>query len=108
DEKRNLVIVYVESMEQSYADAQAFGKNRIPHLTLLQDDNVAFGRFVQVANTGWTIAGMVATMCGIPLKAIGLITKNYFDAFNAFLPDAACLGDILKENGYRTEFLQGA
>ena len=106
--KRNLVVIYVESMEQSYADARAFTKNRIPHLTLLQHDNVSFGRFVQVSNTGWTIAGMVATMCGVPLKSIGLITRNYFDAFNAFLPGARCLGDILRANGYRTEFLQGA
>ncbi len=108
NQKRNLVVIYVESLEQSYGDAQAFGKNRIPRLTQLQHDNVSFGQYVQVENTGWTMAGLVSTMCGLPLKSIGLFTRNRFDAFAQFLPNAKCLADILREHGYRTEFLQGA
>jgi phosphoglycerol transferase len=46
-------------------------------------------------------------MCGLPLKAIGLFTENHYGAFAEFLPNATCLGDILRRNGYRTEFLQG-
>lgn len=107
-ERRNLVVIYVESMEQSYDDKTAFKKNLIPHLSRLQRDNVHFGRFLQVANTGWTMAGLVSTMCGIPLKALGLFTHNRFDAFDNFLPNAICLPDILRAHGYRTEFLQGA
>jgi phosphoglycerol transferase len=105
---KNLVVIYVESLEQSYADAQAFGENRIPLLSRLQQENVAFGQYVQVANTGWTMAALVSTMCGVPLKAIGLFTQNRFGAFEKFLPKAKCLADILQEHGYRTEFLQGA
>src|SRR5262249_6329340 len=76
--RRNLVVIYVESLEQSYDDAAKFSQNRITHLTELQNDNVTFGRYQQVANTGWTMGAMVSTMCGVPLKGIGLFTQNRF------------------------------
>lgn len=105
---RNLFVIYVESLEQTYADRQAFGTNLIPHLSSLQKRGIEFGHYVQVPNTGWTMAALVSTMCGLPLKALGLFAHNRLDAFERFLPNARCLPEILRDNGYRTEFLQGA
>jgi phosphoglycerol transferase len=105
---RNLVVIYVESLEQTYDNSQAFGKNLLPRLTQLQKQNIEFGHYVQVPNTGWTMAALVSTMCGLPLKALGLFAGNRFDAFDRFMPNAKCLPEILRAHGYRTEFLQGA
>lgn len=45
EQKRNLIYIYLESMESTYADKAnggAFDKNYIPELTQLAADNVSF------------------------------------------------------------------
>ena len=45
EQKRNLIYLYLESMESTYADKAsggAFDKNYIPELTQLAADNISF------------------------------------------------------------------
>lgn len=103
---KNLVIIYVESLEDTYKDPKIFGKNL---LTSLEHFNgVSFGRFQQAPGTGWTIAGITATQCGLPLKSVSMYDGNdQGQNIKSFLPSAVCLGDILHNAGYRNVYMSG-
>jgi phosphoglycerol transferase len=104
---KNLVLIYVESLEAAYADAALFGTNRIAPLMKLKGER--FARYRQAPGTGWTIAAIVATQCGVPLKRVGLFDVNtQGQLVDSILPRATCLGDILARRGYRNVFIGGA
>ena len=101
----NLVFIYAESLEQTYFDKKIF-PGLMEHLSGLQKDAIRFTEIHQVASTGWTIAGMVASQCGIPLFTTS--QGNSMRGSDEFLEDAVCLGDVLKSSGYHLTFMQGA
>lgn len=107
--RRNLVLIYAESLESSYASAP-FEPGLLAPLDAGGRRGVqAFDRFVQHAGTGWTMAGMVATQCGLPLKPLGIVGHNALgEQAGHFLPGARCIGDVLAEHGYHNVFLGGA
>ncbi|HSI53940.1 MAG TPA: sulfatase-like hydrolase/transferase [Ramlibacter sp.] len=98
---KNLVLIYVESMEETYGDRRVWGRDLLEPLRGL--GGVSFADYRGAPGTNWTIAGMVATQCGVPLRVV-----SQHDIKQAFLPGATCLGDILHRHGYRNVFLGGA
>jgi len=100
-DKKNLVLLYLESIEQTYFDQTLF-PDLMPGLTALQDQALRFVDITQTYGTSWTIAGMVASQCGIPLVGSG------GDGADQFLPDATCLGDLLQDAGYNLDYIGGA
>lgn len=123
DQPRNLVYIYLESMENTVASKSAGGQTRtslIPELErmALDDDNVSFshvpagqglGGPLPAHGTTWTVAGMTAQSGGIPLKANILgRDENAMGEFNEFLPGATTLGDILQDQGYNQSFVMGS
>lgn len=104
---RNLILIYVESLEAGYADAQVFGDDLIAPLSGLEASS--FGAYEQVPGTSWTIAAIVATQCAVPLKRITVFDENtQGELVPSFLPNATCLPDILAAHGYRNVFMGGA
>jgi phosphoglycerol transferase len=107
--RKNLILIYGESLEFAYGERPFDG-----HLLHALDEGPlahgrSFAHFRQLAGTGWTIAGLVASQCGVPLKPLGIVGYNLFgDNANQFLPKALCLGDVLRTSGYRNVFLGGA
>lgn len=100
-QKRNLVLIYAESLETAYGVDPLAG--------LPAGDNLSFSDFRQLPGTGWTIAGMVSSQCGLPLKPLGILGSNDLgESVANFLPRARCLGDVLKDAGYHQVFLGGA
>ncbi|WP_295990172.1 hypothetical protein [Rugamonas sp.] len=63
---KNLVLIYVESLEEGYTEPGAFGRDLLAPLTGLH--GTSFPDYQQAPGTGWTIAAMVATQCGVPLE----------------------------------------
>ena len=114
-EKRNLIYIYVESLENSALSKENGGledESLIPNLEKLALDNVNFsntdtlgGGYATYGST-WTIAGMVSQSAGIPLK-VGSTKDNEYSS-DSFLPGAYALGDILKDNGYKNYLAQGS
>jgi phosphoglycerol transferase len=106
-ERKNLVLIYVESLETTYGNRSIFGRNLLNSLDKLK--GVSFTKYEQTQGTSWTIAGITATQCGIPLKSVSLYDGNQNgERSTVFLPGAVCLGDILKSHGYKNVFLGGA
>ncbi len=103
--KLNLVYIYGESLERTYFDEAAF-PDLAPELGAIKKDSIDFSHTEQLPGTDYTIAGMVASQCGIPLFAP--FEGNASASVSSFFPQNICLGDILKNSGYENYFMQGA
>ena len=116
EEKRNLIYIFLESMETTYSsteDGGAFDENYIPELTRLAVENEDFSGADQELNgsyamnyTTWTMATLFAHTSGLPLSIP--IEDNSMDTQESFLPDMTALGDILEEQGYNQTILLGS
>lgn len=115
--KRNLIYIYLESMETGYQSVELGGQrpaNLIPELTRLAQEQVNFshngsvGGFLQTSGTGWTIGAMTAQSAGIPLKVPPGFDGNAYGSDGVFLPGVTALGDILRENGYYQALMVGS
>ena len=113
-QKRNLIYIFMESMESSYADQEDGGimdDNYIPNLTKLARENVQFtdkkdgkvGGPVCLEATAYTAGGLVAQTSAINLKVM-----NSGAVSDSFLPNLTALGDILNKQGYNQMFLCGS
>ncbi|PKH25268.1 phosphatidylglycerol--membrane-oligosaccharide glycerophosphotransferase [Enterobacterales bacterium CwR94] len=105
DSPPNLVWIYVESLERTYLNNDAF-PDLAPELNQARSTAIDFSQTQQLPGTEYTIAGMVASQCGIPLFAP--FDGNVSGSMSTFYPRSVCLGDILKANGYENHFVQGA
>lgn len=115
EKKRNLILIYLESMESTYASVEVGGGkpvNYIPHLTELAQNNINFSNGNQLGGggnasyCGFTIGAIVGTSSGVPFKS--MIEGNSMSEYAQFLPGIVTLGDILEEEGYSNYFLCGS
>ena len=113
--KKNLIYIYVESLESSYFDKLNGGvmeRNIIEPILELTKNNINFsdnekiGGGKQVVGTGWTTGGLVATTSALPVKASSKVLNSY--SVKKFMSNTATLGDILEENGYTQELMIGS
>ena len=112
DNKKNFVLIYVESLEKNFSNEEMFGENLIELISPKNLNGKSFKSFYETRYTNWTIAAIVATQCGIPLKPISILSTNKFGrhyknvfGLKHFLPNIKCLGDILKEDDYKNIFI---
>ncbi|MBE0487698.1 MAG: sulfatase-like hydrolase/transferase [Halomonas sp.] len=103
----NLLVLYLESIERTYADQERFG-DAYAHLDALGQRGHVFEGVRQLDNTGWTMAGKIASQCGTPLMPAGLLHDRQFEPLGRVVPGVDCLGDLLYEQGYRLSYLGGA
>ena len=104
---KNLILIYVESLEDGYINKEIFKTD--PLVSLKNLKGVSFSNYIQTIGAQWTSAALVSTQCGIPLKSIFLYNKNLQGRkIKSYLPKATCLGDILKTYGYKNVFMNGA
>lgn len=106
-QKRNLIVLYLESIEKGYSDYDGKGTNLIPNLTGLAAENVSFDNFRQLAYTNATISAQAAGLCAVGYKAEPDI-RNLKAILNNTLNNAVCYSDILADAGYNTYFMKGA
>ncbi|WP_447729708.1 phosphoglycerol transferase I [Pseudoxanthomonas suwonensis] len=105
-QRRNIVWIYAESLERTYFDETVF-PGLMPNLTRLAAEALDFRDVASPPGTGWTIAGMVASLCGVPLTA-SRGDENSMGRMEQFLPGAHCLTDYLAQQGYTLQFSGGA
>lgn len=114
DKKRNLLLIYMESMEATFASVEDGGGksiNYIPELTELAKDNLNFSDGdklggAHVYTNGWTMAGLLASSTGVPYKLP--VEGNSAGEYESFLPGITSLGDILYSEGYTNYFMCGS
>lgn len=115
--KKNLIYIYVESLETTYASEDVGGAqpvNYIPELTSLAlseenvsfSDNAALGGFSVTAGATWTMGALFATNSGLPFAFP--VENNSMSRHEIFAAGTTALGDILAREGYAQEFLCGS
>lgn len=113
ENKRNLIVIFMESMESSYVDIEQgglFEKTPISHIQELAEKNINFsqndkiGGGMNLEGTSWTVGGLISKLTAVP----------YFSPFEnkngkiVCLENAVSLTDILYEQGYRIIFSMGS
>ena len=118
EEKRNLIVIIVESLENtvlSKANGGAWEYSIVPELEELALENTNFshserlGGAYQISGTNFSAGGIVAMNSGVPL-ASGQVLKdvNNYKGNGKYLAGAYSLGDILKKEGYNLEVIMGS
>ena len=113
--QKNLIYIYLESMESTYMDKDSGGQkdiNYIPNLTQLAEENISFSSgdknegLLTAINTEWTMAAILGSTTGVPYKLP--IENNSAGNYEKFLPGIVSLGDVLKDFGYQNYFMCGS
>lgn len=104
-EKRNLILIFLESFEQNFTNPKHYEKNLLPNLQALQTKNNHSEEYVSLSGTNYSIAALVSAHCGIPLR---YNNNNNIYAMRYFLPQAVCFPEILKQHGYQTKIIKAA
>ncbi|MBR2284606.1 MAG: sulfatase-like hydrolase/transferase [Ruminococcus sp.] len=118
EKKKNLIFIYLESMENTFSSYDNGGDNDtdyIPELSRLAKENVSFSHRSEAQGIGgpsvffpevaYTMGSTVAQTAGIAL--VSPMSDNQLDGYSEFLPGVRRLEDILHENGYNQMFIRG-
>jgi phosphoglycerol transferase len=109
---KNLITIYLESMETTFSDEEIFGENLLAGLDAATQGWSSVDAMAQYPGGGWTMAGIIGSQCGIPLKSrllLPTVNPNDFgEKLEEYLPGATCLGDVLGDAGYTNTYVGGA
>lgn len=115
EEKRNLIYIFLESMETTYYSVQDGGLSQydlMPEISKLAKENINFsdtnklGGAYTLYGTTWTVGAMAAQTAGVPLKLS--IEDNAMEEYSTFLGGAYSIGQVLQKNGYHNFLLLGS
>lgn len=115
--KRNLIYIFLESMECTFFDKEQGGAldgNVIPELYDLAAQNINFsqndsvGGYYAATGSTWTVGSMVSHTAGIPLKTPPELGGNDYGGDGTFLPGATSISNILHNNGYYQALMVGS
>ena len=115
EQKRNLIYIFLESMETTYYSTKDGGLSKddlIPEISKLAKENTNFsdndkiGGAYTLYGTTWTVGAMSAQTAGVPLKLS--IDDNAMGEYSSFLGGAYSIGQVLEKNGYNNYLLLGS
>ena len=121
DKKRNLIVIFVESLETGFLTIEnegAFIDDLIPEVAVLIKNNISYsgkdtgiGGITQLYGTEWTVAGITAYYLGVPL-AVNFLNQARWNSYgilgDEFLPGAYGISNILYAQGYKNYFILGS
>ena len=111
--KKNIILIFMESMEQTFSEGKLCGANLIPFLSETASDNITFSNYTDGYATNWTQAALVAATSGLPSSYLTAKADRKKDVNSAaeeiddWLNGVYTLGEILEDNGYARLFVQG-
>ena len=105
-ENKNLIFLYLEQIERTYLDQNIFPE-LLPNIAKFEKEAISFTDISIPKATNWTVGGMAASQCGVPLFT-PIASQNSMSGVDKFMPLAKCAGDILNEAGYELHYMGGA
>lgn len=110
--KRNLIYIYLESMESSLfskSNNGYFEESRIPELEKLAKENINFSQNNGLGGMydadGYTISAIVSNTSGTPMVAS---CENECDKYGDIVGQVRNISDVLTDEGYNVEYIQGS
>jgi len=100
--KNNLILLYVESLETTFADKTLFEADLNAPLDKVFKEKAK--QIIPTIGTNWTTSGMVSSQCGLPLAPF---MRRTTDTRGVILDKARCVSDYLKIFGYEQIFFVG-
>lgn len=116
EKKRNLIYIFLESLETTFSDPEAGGyiyDNFMPELTDLAEKNICFSHDADVGGaksyygTTWTAAAMVTQTSGTIVQ-VPVTAKNFGNNGNPYMPGLVTIGEVLEKEGYSNTLLFGS
>lgn len=108
--KKNIILIMLESIEDTYSDENLFGENLIPALTNLKKENIHFDSSMDTRGANWTFGALVAFTTGIPLTCPKESALDNFLGIHmsSILPNASSILNIMESHGYNISFFLGS
>lgn len=108
---KNLVLIFLESMDDAFGDENLVEGNALEALQESTTDWARIDNLTQYAGGGWSQAGMVSSLCGVPIRAAGENTVaekwQIAEGDENYMPGVQCLSDLLADAGYTQVFMSG-
>lgn len=115
---RNVVWIYLESIERTYLDNTRF-PGLMPDTNRLRKQGLDFTGFRTFPGATYTISGLFSSQCGAPFLINSVFGTTNTDKLHfvpgndattraSFHPEMACFGDVLHAAGYDQTILSGA
>lgn len=115
---RNVVWVYLESIERTYLDNTRF-PGLMPNIDRMRKQGLDFTNFRTFPGATYTISGLFSSQCGAPFLINSVFGTTDTDKLHfvpgndgttraSFHPELACFGDVLHAAGYNQTVLSGA
>ena len=117
EQKRNLIIIFAESMETTVLSEEnggALDYSIVPELEQLALENTNFSNNEKIGGgyhtfgTGYSAGGIVAVTGGIHIASANVMKNNVYSGTGNYLPGAYTLGEVLREQGYNLEVMMGS
>ncbi|MDO5580728.1 MAG: hypothetical protein Q4G69_06305 [Planctomycetia bacterium] len=108
DQKRNLVLIISESLEETYSRKEIFGEDLLAELGTWRDRGESVQNWISVGGTNWTMASLISVLYGIPRRFVW--ERKDFGDKSAFqvLRTARSIFHVLNEQGYEIVFAEGS
>lgn len=105
----DLLIVFVESLDERYAErSQSKDAAALTELADWRANGRRFGEMRTLGGSSWTVGGLFSALCGVPLQPVGLMSRQALEYSTRFFDGGACLTDVLARQGWELSFYGGA
>lgn len=102
---KNFIWIYAEGLERTYFNETIF-PGLTDNLRKIESESISFTNIMQEEYSHYTMGGVVASQCGIPL--VSPSHGNTMGTMSSYLEYAVCLGDLLHDAGYHLVYYGGA
>lgn len=105
---RNLILIYLESMESTYLDETLF-PGLMPNITRLMKEAVVFENVIPAENAGFTVGAVFSSLAGFELTDLQLSGRHGNDGINPVIGNRlGSLPAVLGRAGYFQSFMNSA
>lgn len=108
NDSRNLILIFMESMEWTYAESSVFGVNLLQELSFLAHEGLVFEGHIKTPGAMFTADGLASQLCGLPLVHLGFDIHQSNSKYDVLLRRAPSIFNVLKSYGYRTAAIFGS